>query len=277
MDDVFHWTLPDLAFDNEFLMNGILGISSLHMQLMLPDPTEARKQTDLYRAKAFRTFRAAIPTIDAQSENYQAALMMALMLVILCSQEYGEEGELTIINWLVLFRGLSALLTIGPHKNVMETKVAAVFQRELTVLQTPPAVPTKLIDMVASIDITETDFEGLEFYCKAIDTLGNLFASLRDDRLSGPLFVRIVSWPTYLSPEFVQFAKERRPRALVIVAYHLSFLKLIRGVWWVEGIADPEIDLIAQMVGPGLIQYMNIPLQVRNIPDPKDIMALLLR
>jgi hypothetical protein len=277
MDGVFEWALPNLAFNNEFLMNGLLGIASLHIQRSLPDPTEARKQTDIFRAKSFRTFRKAIINIDTKSERYPAVLMMAVMLVILCSQDYGEEGELIIVNWLVLFRGLSDLLTMGPDGIMTKTEVAPIFLRELSILQTPPAVPGKLIDMVALIDATDPDFEGLEFYCTAIDILGKLFASLQDDGLSGPLFVRIVSWPTHMHPVFVQYAKERRPRAMVILAYHLSFLKLMKGIWWIEGIAGRDLNLIAQMVGPEFLQYMEVPLQIRNISEPMDIMALLLQ
>lgn len=277
MDAVFEWTMPNLAFNNEFLMNGMLGIASLHMQRMLPDPTQVRKQTDLYRVKSFQTFREALPTIDTNSSSYEAALLMALMLVILTSKDYSNDGELSVINWLVLYGGLSTVMNMTGHNRVMESNVAEVFKRELTILETPPVIPTILIDMVAGIGPMDPDYEGLETYCKTLDSMANLFTCLRENGLSTPLNVRVVAWPSYLTSEFVKFAKENRPRAMVILSYYLAFLKLIKGVWWIEGMSDPEIDIITTMVGPKYHIFMEVPLLVRNTTDINEIVSILLR
>jgi Fungal specific transcription factor domain len=277
MDAVFEWTLPQLAFENEFLMNGILGIASLHMQRMIPDATHVRKQTDLYRVKAVQTFREALPIIDTNSSSYQAALLMALMLVILTSKDYVNEGELSIINWLVLYRGLNTVMSMSDYEKVMDTNVAEVFRRELTILKTAPVIPSILFDMVAEIGPTDPDYEGLEIYCKALDAMAPLFTCLRENGLGAPLYVRAVSWPSYLTNEFVAFAKESRPRALVILSWYLAVLKLIKGVWWVEGISDPDIDVIRKLVDPKLQKFLEVPLLVRNTSDVDVIVNLLLR
>lgn len=277
MDAVFEWTLPNLAFDNEFLMNGVLGIASLHMQRMLPDPTQARKQTDLYRVKAVQSFREALPNIDVHSSAYEAALLMAIFLLILTAKDYENYGELRVINWLVLFRGLQTLMQMSTYQNIMHTKVAGVFTRELTPLKSPPVIPTILVDMMASIDPMDPDYEGLECYCKALDVMGPLFTCLREDGLGATLYVRSIAWPTYLSDDFLAYAKKKRPQALVILSYYLSFLKLMKGVWWIEGFSDPDIDAISHIVGPKWRRFMKVPLRIRNMSDVNEMASFLLQ
>lgn len=276
MDAVFQSTLHNLAFENEFLLTGLLGLSSLHMQRSLPDPSKARKQTNVYRVKSLSLYRDALAKLDVQSDTYEAALMMSLVLIILTSQDHKENGQLTVINWLVMYRGLSAVMNLRSHIDILATKVAPVFYRELSILHTPPVIPTILLSMIATIDTNDSDFVGLESYCMTLDTMAKLFASLREDGLSTPFFVRVVTWPSWLKDEFVGFAREKRPRALVILAYYLSFLKLMNDVWWIEGIADSEISAINQMVGPEWQIYLNIPIQVVDTNNNQEITDLLL-
>jgi hypothetical protein len=277
MDSIFESVLPYLAFENDFLMNGILGIASLHMQRMLPDPTLARQQTSLYRAKSFSGFRDALTRLDPQGNSYEAALLMSVMIVILTSKDYSDDGELTIIRWLGLYQGLGTIMNLRTYPNVMETSVAPVFQRELTILQTIPVIPTVLMDMVASIDVCDPEFGALESYCATLDAMAKLFASLREDGLTVPLFVRLVSWASWLNEEFVGYAKERRPRALVILAWYLAFLKLLKGCWWIEGMSDPEIEAISKSLGPEWQVYLDVPLKVRETDDSVEIATLLLQ
>jgi hypothetical protein len=98
-------TVPQLAFENDFLLNGILGIASLHMQNILPNPEKARQQTDIYRARALSGFRQAVTRLHLNSQSYNAALIMSLLLVVLCAKDFTSDvGDLGIIHWLLLLR-----------------------------------------------------------------------------------------------------------------------------------------------------------------------------
>ena len=82
MDRILRHQIPDLAFRNGFLMQGLLGAASLHAQRILPDPQRLRKRTDVYRARALHTFRQALDNAVPDTDTYDAALMMSLLLVI---------------------------------------------------------------------------------------------------------------------------------------------------------------------------------------------------
>jgi hypothetical protein len=277
-DHVLLWHAPQLGFENPFLLNCLLGISSLHMEYLHPDSTEIRKQTSIYRVRALNRFRESVGTLDPNSDGWEASLLMALLLIVLCSKDYNTSDEdLTVINWLVLYRGLASIIQMRSWPQVEESKVSVIFRRELTPLQSVPLIPANLLKMAEDIGPLDPDFEYLEHYCTALDALGILYAGLRQDGPTYLTFVRIVAWASFLSMEFAKCAQEKRPRSLIILAHYLVFLKLITGLWWLEGSADFQIKMIEKMVGPEWLRYLDVPLQSTLLTDPQEITTLLLR
>jgi hypothetical protein len=130
--------------------------------------------------------------------------------------------------------------------------------------------------MLALIHPSEPDYRELEFYYQPLNALGRLYASLFEDGIGSAFFTRVTVWPTFTTREFTAFAKEKRPRALIILAYYLIFVKLMKTVWWVEGIADREIGVISRLVGEKWHMYMEIPLEAANLNSDQDIVNLLL-
>ena len=278
MHNVLRFAMPELAFESDFLMIGILGIASLHRQRLLPDAGDTQKQTDLYRFRALSSFRKAVAAFGPDSPNYEATLVMSILLVVLCSQDYNpDDGELTIVRWVVLYRGLSALFTLRPLSEIVNSRVYPVFQRQLTELTSIPVVPTILMNMLATVHRLDPDYAELPHYCKILDAIGMLYASLREDGLGANLSIRVVSWPSFGSDPFAKFAKENRPRALVILAHYLVFIKLVKGIWWIEGMADREIKAISKLVGPKFAPYMQVPLQAAEMTNLEEIASLMLR
>lgn len=279
MEEVLQFTLPVLAFDHEFLMNGLLGIASLHLQKLLPDPTEAKRQTSMYRAKAFRGFREALTQMNLKEDNqsYEAALLMSLLLVILCSQDHADDEEdLTVVKWLVLYRGLGTIIMLRSYGEVALTKVGPVFGREINPLSITPVIPQILMAMLASFTPDEPDFPFFKQYCTSLDSLAILFASAQQDGLTPSLFTRIASFPSYFKGEFATLALEKYPRAMIILTWYLAFLKLLKGLWWIDGIPDQDIKIISQMLEPRWGPYLEVPLRVMGTESQEEIINLLL-
>lgn len=274
-NNTLQFVIPSLAFENEFLMQGMLGIASLHTQTMVPDPTALRKQTDLYRAKALSGFRKTLQTLQPFSRTYEAATVMSILLVILCARDQAlEEGELTVVNWFILYRGLSTVMTMATFPKVKSMSVGPLFTRELGQLTTIPVVPTVLMDMVRSIPVDDPDYEMLEDYCLILDSIGMLYASLQEEGADDGLWIRITAWPSFSSHGFSRCASEYRPRALVILSYYLCFVKLCT-LWWTEEVADKDIMGIAKAVGPKWLPFMIVPLQVAVMTDKVEIAKLM--
>lgn len=277
MQKVLQFIVPELAFENNFLMNGMLGVASLDMQRLLPDPTTVRRQTVIYRAKALQQYRQALPFVHMNSENYNAALLMAILLVVLCSQDHPTSNdELTIVRWIILYGGLRTVMKMGTFETVMSSKVGPIFRRYITEVKSTPVVPVSLLNMVACITPMDAEYASLKFYFQTLDDLAVVYASLGQDGVSNAFAIRVITWPTYVTEEFTQLAKETRPRALIILAHYLVFTKLVPDLWWMEGIADREIMIIARMISPEWLPFLDIPLQAVSLTKIEDIVSLIL-
>ncbi|CZR53639.1 related to regulatory protein involved in control of sterol uptake [Phialocephala subalpina] len=269
-------TIPELAFENEYLMNGILGIASLHVQTLVPHAEQARRQTDLYRAKALSLFRQALPGIVPFTRNYEAALVMSILLVVLCSRDHPlPEGELAVVNWFILYRGLSTVIQMASFPRVSGMSVSPIFKREMSALKVTPVVPTVLMDLVRAIPVDDPDFDMLEDYCKILDAIAMLYASLQQDGIGDGLFIRVVAWPSFSSHGFSKCASEYRPRALIILSYYLMFVKLV-DLWWMDGIGDRDIEGVSKRIHPRWLPFMAVPLQVMRMTDRDEIAKLML-
>ena len=90
-------TIPQLAFEHEFLLDTLLGVTSAHMQHLRPD-VEVCYQTDFYRVKALSGFREALSQIT--SSNYEAIIVAGLLFVVLTLKGYGtaEYDGLCVVN-----------------------------------------------------------------------------------------------------------------------------------------------------------------------------------
>jgi len=272
--------VPQLAFENDFLLNGILGIASLDLERLNPDSQSIQKQTNIYRGKAIADFRQALTLIEPGTRSYEASLIMSILLVVLYShgEQHTDEDELIIVKWLVLYRGLNVLINMTSFpKVVLAGSVGPFFRRELKELKIGPVVPKLLVNMLQKVDILDKDFLMLEYYCKVLDALGILYASLQQDGLGPELYIRVVSWCSYVGQEFTNCATERRPRAIIIMAHYLVFIKIVKGLWWLERIPDRDIGKIGKMLGPRWAPYLEVPLKASIMTDKDEIAALLLR
>lgn len=270
--------VPQLAFENDFLLSGILGVASLDMERRSPDSHEFQKQITIYRGKAVSEFRNALARLVPGTRAYEAALIMSILLVVLFSPAPpADESELVIIKWLIFYQGLKVVINMTSFpKIVMAGSVGPFFRRELNELKIPPVVPKILVKMLQEVDIMDPDFLNLEYYCKVLDSLAILYASLQQDGLGPELYIRIVSWCSYIEREFTDCATQRNPRPLIIMAHYLVFIK-VTGLWWVDGIADRDIGRIVKELGPKWLPYLQVPLQASMMTDKGEIAALLLR
>ncbi|KAL3421243.1 Sterol regulatory element-binding protein ECM22-like protein 2 [Phlyctema vagabunda] len=268
--------VPQLAFEHDFLMSAVLGMASLHLQVLVPHSVEIQQQTDMYRGQALAGFRNALNNIN--SDNFEAALIMSLLLLVLVSKDYPtHDDDLYVNHWLGLYRGLSAVMMMkGGIEGAHRTSVGPIFRRNLTALSVLPAVPQLLLDMLATIPPDDPEYSSLEIYCGALDSLGILFASLQSDGLGAALNIRTISWPSYLKAEFVVAVKTQQPRALIIISYFLVFTKLVGTLWWVDGIAERDISVIERTLEPKWLPLIHVPCQAARMDDLEAIAKLVL-
>ena len=276
-DKVMGLIVPQLAFENDFLLDAILGIASAHRQYLNPSIGRQR-ETDDYRVKTLRGFRKALEHLSPQ--NYEAIVVTSLLLIVLSSRSNIEgDDELCVVNWLVLYSGVNTVVDlrhfagIRPH----EMSVMPLLRRTFDQVAQAPTVPAILLEMFDAVDTYDPNSMHSDTYYSALGCLGLLYTSLRQDGLCGAHSQRVVSWPTILPEDFATLAKQYAPKALVVLAHYLLFIKLLQGTaWWYDGIADREILVISGILGKKWRPYLDIPLRGTQLSDSEEIVRLIL-
>lgn len=75
-----------------------------------------------------------------------------------------------------------------------------------------------------------------------------IFLSLYYYHLNPDLYVRIIVLPTFLTPQFLALVAARETRALVMVGWWFAFVRLVPGLWWLEGSVARVLQAVSNQV-----------------------------
>jgi hypothetical protein len=246
IDDILQIKVIQHAFSTPFLMNTVLGITAQHMKhLSVPVP---ESKAIAYRANAFAGYRKAIE--EAKPETFPALLAASLLLCALSTTQFREDDAppLYILDWILVWRGIGLMVELVTPEIMHRSGLASLFFRPPIDLNTSALhIPSNLLFMVTSVKQGDEDFPYITVYYDTLKYLGALYRELLDG-FSGILDLRIITFYTFLPHEFIEHARQRRPRALVIIAHHLAFVRIIGGPWWMERIADREIESVCNLL-----------------------------
>ncbi|KAI3398150.1 hypothetical protein diail_9772 [Diaporthe ilicicola] len=261
------------AFQSPFLMDCILGLSALHMQSL--HMTVPASKAIMYRARAFSGYRSAIERADPK--DFPALLACSLLLCMLSSEAFREPDmkSLYIIDWMVLWRGIGLIMDIIPIETLVSSGLEKLFSRPAFNLnQTALHIPNNLFFMITSIKEGDQDHPYVDAYYGTLKFLGGLYLEL-ETGFSPVLSMRIITWFTFLPKPFIELGRKLRPRALVILAHYLAFLKMVQGVWWMVGIGDRSIQEIIDHLGPEWQPLLSVPRAAMSIHDKVELAKLI--
>ncbi|KAM6506350.1 hypothetical protein FSOLCH5_013337 [Fusarium solani] len=269
VDNILNVRMVQVAFETPFLMDSLFALSNLHMQNLDQncDPSHALA----YRARFLEGYRRAVEA--AAPETYVAIMASSIYLTVLSSQAFREKNspELYILDWMVIWRGISLIIDQMGVENIFDTGMYALFERPAIDLEASTAsIPNHLLFMVSSIKPYDPDYPDVATYHDTLKYLGSLYMYLREG-FSPVMNLRIISWFTFLPRRFIDLARQRRPRALVIIAYYAAFLKLIKSIWWLKGVGERSLDDLCNYLGPEWEHLLLVPQEARDIDDELDL------
>lgn len=263
------------AFETPFLMHSLLALSALHLQT-LKQPIDPRRAI-AYRVRAVEGYRQAIERADPKT--FPAMICNSLFLVSLSSHNFRDPDgkDLYIIDWMVVWRGIGLMIQLIGVERIVQSGLHSIFYRPpINMEAATRAIPDNLLAMVASIPSNDIDHgEPQTVYYTTLQYLGSLYFYLRRG-FNPSMTLRIVSWLTFLQSEFIQLARQKRPRALVILAHYSVFLKASQFMWWLRGIGQRTLSDIIKHLGDEWAPYLEIPRKALKIDDHMDICRLLL-
>lgn len=275
--DILQYDIPRRAFETPFLMDIVLCVSACHMQTLQSRQDVSPARAAAYRARAFGGYRAAIEK-GHEPRDHAGLLAGSLILIAVAAQSFKEEAanELYILDWMTVWRGIGTVISLISPGASRKTGMMELFYRPALDLDAAAAhVPLELLALVSSIPPDDEEFAFVEDYLMTLRYLGGLHHGLRKGM--GPiLYMQAVTWFTFLPARFVTAAQRRLPRALVILAHYLPFLKILDGLWWLNGIADREVEGIARYLGSEWEGAMKVPRAAVRHRAPRDVARVVL-
>ncbi len=274
VDEVMQVTIPQHAFNNPFLMDCLLALSALELQ-QLGQPIEPARVL-VYRTRAFAGYRRAVES--ATPAQLPALLACSLLLCALSSQMFRDPDckPLYIVDWMVVWRGIGLMVKMLDPKVLFESGMAMIFARPPLDLDASAAcIPNHLLFMASSMPADDPDYAHATTYYEALKYLGSLYREL-DISIGRVLNLRTITWMTFLPHAFTELVRAHRPRALIIMAHYLVFVKISVGLWWMRGIADKEIRDVRDALGSKWHQYLAAPLAALETADQVTLGKILL-
>jgi hypothetical protein len=279
VDVVLKVNVVQHAFANPFLMDCILGLSAMHINhLGIHTMGISRAHEIHYRARAFETYRKAVEAADPTT--YSALLATSLLLCGLSTHVFRgpDAAPLSILDWLALWKGIGAIIEAIQLPQVPRSGIAAlVFRPSVDLAASARHLPSYLLFMITSTPPTDPDYPLTQTYYKTLQYLGSLYRELAQHGLSQMLLLRIITLPTFLPKPYIDAARAKQPRARVILAHYLVFLKFrVPTIWWTDGISDHEIPHIQRLLGAAWAAQLRTPVAALRLDDGEDLARLLL-
>lgn len=105
-------------------------------------------------------------------------------------------------------------------------------------------------------------------YCEAITGLIRVYNSQALDSTSdGPPNARMVTvWPITISAEYTDLLSERKPEALVVMAYFSILLHSKRAFWAVGDAGRVLLTAIKEYLGEGWFEWLTLPEGMISLP-----------
>ncbi|KAH8590093.1 hypothetical protein B0O99DRAFT_522052 [Bisporella sp. PMI_857] len=263
MRQVWRVVIPQEGYSHPFLMHGILALSALHKAYLLPDKRLRYLTLGAHHYTCGQgVYRKLMANVT--DENWKPIFCFALILIAYVrsppatrSEKYAiEDPILVILELFFMIRGLKAILapyTLRFRKTNLSPLATAVwFVEETDVtdanlsLEFSP-LPSNTFEVLADLRFfmrSQANLANREDIDEAISKLRIMTVQIAESGTNIE-FATFMIWPYFLPDTFVLDIKEKRPHALVVLAYFVPFLAILeRDYWFFKGMGRNLLNQI---------------------------------
>ncbi|PYI07753.1 hypothetical protein BO78DRAFT_442669 [Aspergillus sclerotiicarbonarius CBS 121057] len=277
-------SVPEMAFEYPPLLNTLLGVAAAHRAVLLPGEAEGvlRGVKERFMGVAVGGHRLDMARVlrgaggDGDGGVSEMVCMNAIMISLytLTLRREGDRdgsggggrgrgGYEPPLLWMNMARGIRTLIG-RVYYRLVEKRA-----RISPLLVARPVVHVNgngnfsgggggdiygdcrgvlgfLVDV--NPDVSETE-EIRAVYSECVRYLEGMLLAVKTGETGFDIRKRFSSFPSMMPGEFLRLLGEKRPRALVIVAYLFALVKGAEGVWWLKGIPEMEVRGIEGVVG----------------------------
>ncbi|KAI9745400.1 MAG: hypothetical protein M1818_000934 [Claussenomyces sp. TS43310] len=249
-------------------MYEVLALSAFHLSIRHPSKSNLYlTESTTLQAQALSFFNSFTPTVDQNNLIPAFIFSGALGLHFFCDTFSSPSPDLnTFLDRLVqsirLLRGVSAM--IGDSWEVIKNSdIKCLLQAdEGPIVNRDDAVTHAFEDLRTNFSqsYTLSAFEA-KVYCEAITGLIRVYNSQPSDSTSdGPPNISVVTaWPITISAEYTELLHERKPEALVVMAYFSILLHGRRAFWAVGDAGRFLLTAIEEYLGEEWVEWLAVP------------------
>ena len=272
--ELWRVTVPQVAFQHDFLMRGILAISALHLNCLKPDNQTywghlAAKQQDA----ALSSFRKVMT--DMNESNCDAFFALSSLIVVYGFESPKNSDSLGMFNyngqdsdeWLPLIRGVnSIIISVWPLiKNGRLNGLLHDHVQESPRTELPSVLSEQLLRLESMCDRAPGGPEAINAYRAAVETLRVSFVRMNNR----PIYECEISiaflWPVMIPQDYISMLNEKRPEALIILAHYCVILHHLDDYWWMRGWAMHIIDNIHRELDEDWLYSIQWPTSVISV------------
>ena len=253
------------ALRNPFLMYGIFAIAALHLSYC-----NSRKSAHYghraveFQAIALREFNAALPKVTA--DDFGPALLFAGLLAahVFADPVKASRRDLNsrlehISDWVKLSQGGRFIVKTFWHQ-IRESQYAPLIDVGLIGQEEPletSKLPQEMLDLTS---LVESDRDLATVYASTILELQRVYLSYLSHPRLRSRFSAILSWMMLIPDSYHDALEQRRPEALVILAYYAALLHKHRDHWAVRDTGALLIEGISEHLGRRWYQWLAWPI-----------------
>lgn len=280
--EMFEQTVPAMALKHDNLLSTILAVSASNLLMKDPDNVELQSARQTYIVKAVREQRRMIDLLSAETADPMClASLFLLTFSFAALRDRTLEPYAPPLRWLHMGRGAGAL--IGMSIDTLIKAGRLDHSPMLFVVRSYPrlGIDESYFDESMRKNLTGVlsqqlpgsgdvwDDETRDTYEKTLSYVGSIQHAINQQEPAYAVCRRIQAFSIIVPPDFTTFVEERRPRALVILAYYFAMTVQVQGPWWLgmpsdgrEGTAEREIRAIAKVLPAGWQGQMVWPLEM---------------
>ncbi|EUC35859.1 hypothetical protein COCCADRAFT_34714 [Bipolaris zeicola 26-R-13] len=243
-EDMHVWQqiVPDDAVHHEFLLDGILALSSLHYAWKCPDSRLAYSEIAMhYHASALKGFRDALNCVTDANRCALFAFSVILNILALafpniCPTSEQSSREESVVILIELLQGLRFIIRSREDFTIHLAKYESLWAPFIYPAPPPPPKPAdevatalaRLRERANSIQ-SSIDAERHRSYLVGIESLEAIFGKMNQD----PTYLgEIIGWPTTVGGTLLDLFKQEDPMAQLIFIHYGALLLYTRERWW---------------------------------------------
>ncbi|KAJ0166471.1 Lysine biosynthesis regulatory protein LYS14 [Colletotrichum tanaceti] len=263
----------ECALNAPYLMDVLLGLSALHMADLHPDPDRA----DHYRHQAAQLQTRALVLFNEAKEDVSDDTCIPMFLFsstlgahLLCDTLRANRHDFNAFldrfaGYLDLHRGVSAVTSRSWH--VIRESGAKRFVDFLESRRSDAAPARCEVDILhRMLDRQQADLgpASLRACRDAAETLRHSYAIYRTitAERSAHQSASVMAFGVRVTTGFINVLRQRRPEALVILAFYAVLLHWCRGFWIFADAGEFLIRAVASHLGDYWSEWLAFPLSV---------------